>query len=208
LQYTTATAGGLISSAAPAFIVLLAFFLLREKISGPRIAGVLCVTAGIVAVNLPTTTETEQALSSLKGNGLVLLAVICEAAFAITSKSRACSLSALLKTAVIALYATLFLLPFALYDAYQYDFSALSGQSWLCIAWYGFFVSFLSYVFWFKGIVTVPAGVAASFTGFVPISSLFFSWLILHEQITVTGWIGLFCVLLGIGLACMGKQEQ
>lgn len=208
LRYTTATASGLISSAAPALVALMAFLLLREKMNASRIAGVVSVSAGILAVNLlPFLNDAAQAADALKGNFLVLLAVFCESIFSVMSKSQCRPMTAMYRTALVSLYASACLLPFALHDAVSYDFSAISRQSILCIAYYGFFVSFLSYVFWFKGIAEIPAGVAASFIGFVPLSSLLLSWLILHETITGIHLAGLVCVLAGIYLSCGFKRN-
>ena len=118
------------------------------------------------------------------------------------SKPQCRPMSAMFRTSVVSVYAFLCLLPFALYEARQYDFGAITLPSLLCIGYYGIFVSFLSYVFWFKGITAVPAGIAACFTAFVPLSSVFLSWLILHESIPMLHWVGLLFVLAGIGISC------
>ena len=100
-------------------------------------------------------------------------------------------------------YAFICLLPCALYEARGYDFAAMRLSTVLCIGYYGIFVSFLSYVFWFKGIAVVPAGVAAAFTGFVPLSGVLLSGMFLREEISGAHWLGLLFVLLGVGLACL-----
>jgi len=203
LKYTSAAAGGLISGAAPALIALMAFLLLRERMPYSRLAGTVCVSAGIIVVNLlPFLNDSAQAANALRGNFLVLAAVICEALFSIMSKPQCRPMSAMFRTAMVSLYAFICLLPCALYDLLRYDFCTMDMPSLLCIGYYGVFVSFLSYVFWFKGIATVPAGVAASFTGFVPVSSVFLSWLVLNEQILAPHWFGLFFVLGGICISC------
>ena len=204
LRYTSASAGGLISSAAPVFIVLMAFFLLREKMTGKRAAGAGCVCVGILAVNLyPFLTDSFQAVSAFKGNCLVLAAVVCEAAFSVMSKVGCKPMSALFRTTMVTLYACVCLLPFSLHEALGYDFGSMDATTFFSIGYYGFFVSFLSYVLWFKGIECVPAGIAASFTGFVPLSCIFLSWAILNEQMNSSHYAGLLFLLTGIGLACL-----
>lgn len=208
LQSTTATASGLISSAAPALIAFMAFLLLREKMPGNRIAGAISVSVGILAVNiLPFLNDSMQAADALRGNFLVLLGVLSESLFSIMSKFQCRPMTAMFRTAMVAVYAAISLLPFALYDALSYDFSTMNISSLLCVGYYGFFVSFLSYFFWFKGIVDVPAGVAATFTGFVPLTSLALSWLILNEQVTLFHLVGLMCVLIGIYLSCAFEKR-
>ena len=204
LRHTTAAAGGLVSSAAPVVIALMAVALLRESASRNRLAGAISVSAGILAVNLaPFLSDTLTAPpDAVKGNCLILAAVLCESAFSVLSKARCRPVSAMRRTAIISTYAALCLAPFALDEALGYDFGLLDPATLACIGYYGTFVSFLSYVFWFKGIALVPAGVAASFTGIVPVSSIFLSWAVLHERITVLHWTGLAFLLAGIVLAC------
>lgn len=203
LQYTSAAAGGLVSSAAPALIAVMAFLLLREKMPINRIVGVGCVSLGIVAVNiLPFLEGSAQAINAFKGNCLVLAAVFCEALFSIMSKPNCRPMSAMFRTAMVSLYAFGCLLPFALYDAAHYDFSTITVVSLVCVGYYGFFVSVLSYVFWFKGIAGVQAGVAASFTGFVPIAAVILSSYILHEQTTFIHVTGLLFIIVGIYFSC------
>lgn len=203
LKYTSATAAGLIGSTAPVLIALLAFLLLREKLPGYRLIGAACVSIGIIAMNImPFFENAAEAGSTLFGNCLVLAAILCESLFSVMSKPLCQPMSALLRTTLVSLYSFACLLPLALYDAVDYDFARISTSSLLCVGYYGFFVSFLSYVLWFKGIANVPAGIAGAFTGFVPLSSVFFSWLVLHEHISLTHWLGLIFVLAGISFSC------
>lgn len=209
LRCTTAAAGGLISSAAPAFIALMAFFLLRENMPAKRMAGLTSVSLGLASVNLGSFfNDSLQAATILKGNCLVLAAVLCEAIFSIMSKSGSNSAPPLLRTALIALYAFILLLPLAGYESLSFDFKSLGPASLICIAYYGFFVSFLSYFFWFKGIAEVPAGQAAAFTGLVPVSGVFLSWAVLDEQISFSHWLALLLVAGGIGLSCSQTRDQ
>lgn len=124
------------------------------------------------------------------------------------SRAKCGQLTALRRTALISLYAFLCLLPCAVYEAREYDFAAMPFSTALCIGYYGIFVSFLSYVFWFKGIAVVPAGIAASFTGLVPLTGVLLSWAVLHESISGAYWFGLLFVLLGIGLACLPDKRR
>ena len=221
LRFTSAASAGLMSSAAPAVIGLLAWGMLRERPPLRRIAGIACVSLGLLAINLTpflaapggagveaTPASGGEAWRTLLGNGLVLAAVLGEAAFSVLSKARCCAMSPLRRTTLVSLYAFGMLLPVALFDAQHYDFSGISGMALWCIAYYGVAVSYLSYVFWFKGIALVPASAAAAFTGLVPLSGVALSWLILGEQILWTHLAGLACVSAGIWLSCGAKAAS
>ena len=217
LRLTSAASAGLMSSAAPAVIGLLAWGLLRERPPLRRIGGIACVSAGLVAINLTpfwvaagiadqaAGQEADVVWRSVLGNGLVLAAVLGEAAFSVLSKARCCAMSPLRRTTLVSLYAFAMLLPMALIDAHGYDFYGLTGMDVGCVAYYGAAVSYLSYVLWFRGIALVPASAAAAFTGLVPLSGVALSWLVLGEQILWTHLAGLACVTAGIWLSCGAK---
>ena len=219
LRLTSAASAGLMSSAAPAVIGLLAWGLLRERPPLRRIGGIACVSAGLVAINLTpfwvaagiadqaAGQEADVVWRSVLGNGLVLAAVLAEAAFSVLSKARCCAMSPLRRTTLVSLYAFAMLLPMALIDAHGYDFYGLTGMDVGCVAYYGAAVSYLSYVLWFRGIALVPASAAAAFTGLVPLSGVALSWLVLGEQILWTHLAGLACVTAGIWLSCGAKAS-
>ncbi|WP_255348068.1 EamA family transporter [Robinsoniella sp. KNHs210] len=69
-------------------------------------------------------------------------------------------------------------------------------SSVICVIYYGFFVSILSYVFWFKGIEKIPASNAAVFTSMVPVSSIVLSAVVLKETVMGNIWLD-WGVLLG-----------
>jgi len=209
LQYTTAATSGLITSAAPVIVALLAFFFLKEKLSRQRILGILFVVTGLLAINLyPFFNSDTDGSTSIKGNMLILLAVLCESLFSILSKVACKPMSALYRTTIITFYAFLLLLPFSVYDGLQYDWAKIDISPILCVFYYGAFVSFLSYVFWFKGIEKVPASSAAVFTGVVPVSSIVLSALVLHEPILFAHTIGLICIIGGIFISCKPLNKQ
>lgn len=215
LRFTSAASAGLMSSAAPAVIGLLAWAMLRERPPLRRIAGIACVSLGLLAINLTpflaaqgavdveaTPASGGEAWRTLLGNGLVLAAVLCEAAFSVLSKARCCPMSPLRRTTLVSFYAFVMLLPMALFEARDYDFSLLSASVIWGLAYYGAAVSYLSYVLWFRGIAQVQASAAAAFTGLVPLSGVALSWLVLGEQILWTHIAGLACVTVGIWLSC------
>jgi drug/metabolite transporter (DMT)-like permease len=203
LKYTTAATSGLITSATPLIIVILAYFILKERLSIRRIIGIICVIIGLLTINLYTYFSAEVAEGSIKGNMLIMIAVICEALFSILSKAKSKPLSALCRTTIIVFYAFILLLPFSIYDAIGYDFSDMENKTILCIVYYGVFVSFLSYILWFRGIEKIPASNAAVFTSVVPISSILLSAILLKESILLVHIISLIFIIVGICISCL-----
>jgi len=207
LRYTTAANSGLVTSASPVLVALLAYYFLKEKLTRQRILGIIFVFFGLLFINLyPFLYGDTDGSGSIKGNMLILLAVLCEALFSVLSKAACKPMSALYRTTIITFYAFILLLPFSIYDGLQYDWTKIDSPTVFCVFYYGIFVSFLSYVFWFKGIEKVPASSAAVFTSVVPISSILLSALILKEQVLIVHIIGLVCIIGGIIISCLSVR--
>jgi drug/metabolite transporter (DMT)-like permease len=208
LNYTSAATSGLITSATPAIIVLFAYFLLRERLLIKQILGTACAVAGLFLINLSSYYSSEAGHGTMKGNAFILAAVLCEALFSILSKAKCKPMSALYRTTVIACYAALQLLPFAIKQALRYDFSYFDLRTGICVLYYGVFVSFLSYVFWFKGIEKLSAGNAAVFTCVVPVTSILLSVVMLKEVILPVHIISMLCIITGIWISCFEKRNS
>lgn len=212
LRFTSAVDSGLITSGAPVFVAILATIFLKECLSKRRLAGVLLVTAGLLAVNLiPLMSAAESSVhsSSVQGNLLILAAVLCESVFSVLSRVRCRPMTALYRTTAIIFFAFVLLLPFAISDAIHFKWAVFSLSSALCVLYYGVFVSFLSYLLWFRGIERVEASGAAVFSSVVPVSSIALSTLILGERISPVHVAGLGFILTGIVVSCgKGKVSQ
>jgi drug/metabolite transporter (DMT)-like permease len=203
LHYTSAATSGLITSASPIIVVIFAYFLLKERITIYQVIGTICAVAGLLTINVYAYLSSGTGQSSLKGNAFIMAAVVCEALFSILSKAKCKPMSPLFRTTVIASYAFALLLPFSIKEAMDYDFSKMETPTILCVLYYGVFVSFLSYIFWFKGIEKVTASNAAVFTSVVPLSSILLSSVILKEEILLVHIISLLCIVVGIWITCL-----
>jgi drug/metabolite transporter (DMT)-like permease len=201
LKSTTAVSSGLITSAAPVLVLLFAWVLLKERITFRQLIALGCTMAAILLVNLSAVTAA-QGCGAIGGNLLIMAAVVCEALFSILSKVKCRPVTAICKTTIIVIDAFLLLLPLSIRDALGFDFSTISMRTVLCIAYYGVFVTFLSYVFWFWGIENTRAGDAAPFTSIVPISSMLLSVVLLHERLLPLHIISLIFVIAGIWISC------
>lgn len=207
LKSTTAVSSGLITSASPVLVLIFAFFLLKERITFRQIVAVICTVIAILLVNLSSVTQVQgnafiQDQSSVGGNLLIMAAVFCEALFSVLSKVKCKPVTPICRTTLIMISAFLLLIPLSIKDVLSYDFSTMSGRSAICVAYYGIFVTFLSYVFWFRGIENTQAGNAAPFTSVVPISSILLSILLLHEKLLPLHMISLVFVIAGIWISC------
>jgi drug/metabolite transporter (DMT)-like permease len=203
LKSTSAVESGLITSTDPAMVGILAFFLLKEKLSLNKVIGIICVIIGILIVNIysPHTLHSTS-IDSLKGNILILAAVLCEALFSVLSKITLIHVPSIHRTTIITIFSAFCFIPFSIYDMLHFNFTNINYTAYLSVLYYGTFVSVISYILWFKGISKVPASNAAVFTGIMPISSILLSSIILKESILPIHIISLIFIILGIYFSC------
>jgi drug/metabolite transporter (DMT)-like permease len=202
LEYTGGIEAGIILSTTPAVIGLISFTFLREKAHWNRVGAVILAIAGILFINLSgySAAPVPGARPAL-GSLLLFVSVLGEAAFTVLRKMLSGSISALANAAGVSLLAFLMLLPFTLSQIQAVNTSQLDVLNWLELAYYGTVVPIAVFLLWFSGVGKAPVHIAGVFTGFISISALILSVLILGETAVWSHFVGLALVLAGIILA-------
>ncbi len=201
LQLTSPASAGIITSTTPACMALIAWGIFHERPRRRVLAGVACSMGGILLVHLaemPGQGGGSALYAGLYGNLLVMGAVFFESMFLLLRKSVREPLSSLAASTLVSLYGGLLFMPLGLVEAYSFPFAELRPETWLAVGYYAFVVTVLAYLFWFAGIVRVPAGVAGVFTGVMPVSAVVLSGVVLGESIGLLQLSGCLGVVLGI----------
>ncbi len=201
LRLTTSSAAGIITSATPACIGLIAWIFLKERPGRTEACGILLTVTGVMLVNAAGGSDGQDAgVSPLWGNLLVVGAVVFESLFLLLRKAVPERISPLGVSTIISFFGLLWFLPMAVYEAAGTDFALVSAAGWLSTIYYGVVVTVLAYLFWFSGITKVSAAAAGVMTGIMPVSALVLSSLVLGERLTPAHVGGCACVLAGIAL--------
>ncbi|MCX7709299.1 MAG: DMT family transporter [Clostridia bacterium] len=201
LKHASAVDSGIITSSTPAVVSILAFIFLKESLTSHKIFGILCTVSGIAVINLMNISNSSGVpSSSFWGILLVLCAVVCEALLTIFRKVSPNEVPPIVGTFYVTLFTFLLFVPNAALEASKLDFSLITFPQWMILLYYGIVVTALAYILWFRGISIVPASTAAAYTGFIPISTLILSVVILQERITLLHILGIALALFGIVL--------
>lgn len=195
---TSATSAGIITSATPSVIALLAWLWLRERISAPQLLAIVLAVSGIAALNLLEHPETGS--GSVAGNLLVLGAVLAEALFAVFSRRLSLSVRPWAMAFGVNLAGLLLFLPLAVPPALEFDWSLPGAATWGWLLFYALSASVLSFLLWYRGIAQVPANVAGLFTGLMPVSSALVGVSLLGEHFSVGHALGMLLVLAALVL--------
>ncbi len=208
LKYTSGIESGIVFSTTAAWIGLISFFILKEKIGNSQLLGIFCAVLGVLALNVLGSLEQQDHSFHLLGNLLILCTVIGEAIFVTFGKLTSKQVSPLTITFMVNLYGCALFLPFALFELPSFSFAEITFADWMLIVYAGIIVAVFAFVLMTQAVKEAPANRIAPFTAIVPLSAVFFSYFILNEPIVWYHYIGLLFVLLGIYFSTRAKSPN
>ena len=207
---TSAAEAGILTGATPAITAILAWALLKERISVFSAAGVAATVCGVLLIQGLLTPDQKLSAEHVWGNLLVLCAAASESAFNILSRvfavkgaARQRQTDPLVQTTLVAAFALALCLMPALFEQPVPRLQTLDLSGWLALAWYGVFVTALAFICWYAGIKRSPASIAAAFSGMMPLTAMLLSVTLLGESAGWAQWLGGALVMLGMALIGM-----
>ena len=205
-NYTTVATATMCFYMQPTIVILLSPVVFRERLTGKKL---LCALAAIVGM-LFVSGVAEGVLpgaQDAKGIAFGLAAAALSAATVIINKKIEVE-DAYEKTIVQLLSAAAVLIPYLLLTE---DFSAvtLDTRTVILVLIVGLVHSGIAYALYFGNVNKLPAQSVAVLSYIDPVSSLFFSALVLHERLTVPGIFGA-ALIIGSALVSeiRGKKIQ
>lgn len=205
VTYTTATSAGIITSALPSLIALLAWLWLRERVNSRGLIAIVFAVLGIAFLNLQDASSSGK--GSILGNALVLGAVLAEALFAVFSRRLSLTVHPWSMAFCVNIFGLLLFLPLAIPQALAFDWNTTSVELWYWILSYSITASVLSFLLWYRGISEVPANIAGLFTGLMPVSAALIGLFILGELLSSGHLIGMGMVIASILLGAKAKSR-
>jgi len=197
LNYTDANVAGIITSALPAIIAIMAWLALGEKISAQKALCIVFATAGLVIIASGKLHNIEGSSHSFLGDAIILLSLLPEAAYYVLCKVYSNRLPIFLTSALLNAINAILLLPILFFM----DWSSLTINS---ASWVNLFAvglsSALFYVFWMMGAQRVDSILASLSTAIMPVATVVLAWIILGEQLNLTEFSGMSLVIFSIFL--------
>lgn len=202
LALTSASEGFILAYTWPMLVIIIAFPLLRERLTIKKICSILMSFFGIVVI---VTHGSIFALSftSLQGDILALGGAGVFALFSVLGKKyqydQVVSVFIYFVTALVFITPTLFL------------FSSLKIPSfhvWLWLLLNGFLVNGISYIFWFKALEYGDTSVISNALYLTPFLSLVYIALFLGEKILISSIVGLVIIVTGIILQSVSLRQK
>ena len=201
-KLSDAHTGALITSATPAFMVILARIILKEKLTVRNTTSVFLATLGVITVigwDL-------EAGDHFLGSVILVGAALTWALLSIYVKIASAHYSSLTITTYAVLFALLFTTPVMIWelqtnDAY-YNLLIILGVIYL-----GVFSTAGAFFLWNKGLELMDAGIGSLFFFFQPLVGAFLGWLLLNERLGINFFIGAFLIIVGVIIVTLQERK-
>ena len=194
LENTSASQAGVIVSCFPLIVAVLAYFLLKERLSKPIVIGFTLCIGGSVALTLASP-DTSAAPNPLLGNTLEFMAMVCAGFYSVSVKHLSKRYSPLSLIALQGISGTLFFGPFLFFIELP---EQMSNTGIASILYLGACVTLGAYGLYNYAITKVSILTAAVFTNLIPIFTLFLAAIILGETLTLMQWGAIVIVFAGV----------
>ena len=208
VRCTSTAEAGILTGTTPAITAVMAFFVLKERLSGLTAIGIAGTVAGVTLLQGSSLLSVRFSGQHLFGNALILCAAASESTFNIISRKHKASEGARSTTTIHPMVQTLLVsaiaLSLSIVPAFlEHPFAqlpALGWQEWLALIWYGIIVTALAFVFFYSGAKRCDAYTIAAFSGMMPLTSMLLSILFLQERIGLLQWTGSALILISMTL--------
>ena len=195
-KLSTAANGSLVTSATPAFVLVFAWMLLKEKITALRLFSLLLATLGVLAVIDPRSAQLNPDL--FLGNLLLLGAAITWALYSVLVRKVTQNLDVLPFSLIAFLGGLPISLPASAWELNMLGFGEIGLGVIAGVLFLGIISTALAMVLWNTAFAFVDASLA-SLTFFAqPVVGTFLGWLFLGERITPLFLLGGFLIALGL----------
>jgi drug/metabolite transporter (DMT)-like permease len=211
LRTAQATTTAWIVSTSPAFIAILGWLVLKEKLKLVQSLGIVLAMVGVMVV------VSKGDLSSLAigkfgtyGDFLILISAINWAVFSILSRRGLQNHPSTMMTFWVMTIGWL-ITSVAFFGNRNYiEFTQLDLRGWSAMIYLGVFTTGLAYIAWFDALSQLPAAQTGAFLFIEPLTSMVVASIILNEQITPVSVLGGVVILVGIWMVNRqgGKEKD
>jgi drug/metabolite transporter (DMT)-like permease len=206
-KLSSAHMGALLTTLSPIFLSLFAILLLKEKMTSKQIIAMFLSLLGLLAiVGLPGIQGQDHALL---GSFILLLAAISWGYYSVISRKASHYYSPIQITTVGIWIATCFTLPTTFFEVNQWSFTDLF--SWpivLSTIYLGIISTALAFFSWNKGLQLTPSHQAGIYFFLQPVVGSFFGWLLLHEHLSPSFFIGSLFILTGVYISMNSSRVK
>jgi drug/metabolite transporter (DMT)-like permease len=190
--------GTLVTSASPAFILVFAALILRERLTVQRIAAVALATIGVVVI--VDLSKADFRSETFVGNAILALAALTWGLYSVLVRLVSARLDTLIVTLVAFVGGLIVTVPAALLELPQRRVGDINVWIILGILYLGVISTAVAMWLWNRAFALVDASVASLFFFAQPLVGALLSALV-GQEMTPTLWVGSILIILGVLLS-------
>ncbi|MFD6442185.1 DMT family transporter [Peribacillus sp. NPDC060186] len=192
---STAQMGAIITSTTPAFMVLFARIILKEKITFKKALSIILATIGVCIIVGNAHINSSNQLGAVS----LLIAALTWSLMSVLIKRVPGQYSQIVVTTYAILVSIALLTPFTINRLDKLDFQAMMHPTiWGGLLYLGVISTACAFLLWNRGLQMLNASSGGLFFFFQPIVGTFLGWLLLGEQIGLPFWIGTLLIFIGV----------
>lgn len=198
-QHIDSALASILNGTTPLFTILLAhFFVVDDRLTLPKVIGVLVGFAGLLLLIAPSL------VSGVQATTLGLLAVTaasaCYGVALVYARNHLRGLPPLVAPATQMLLASLYILPLSLWIERPFTLPFPSWPALGSLLALGVFGTFTAFVLYYRLLERADASYVSMVTYIIPVFGVLLGVLVLHEQLTWHVYAGFVLILLGVML--------
>lgn len=214
LNLSSSINSGIIMTMNPILVVILAYFLLKEKITVLKIGGIILGSIGAILLTLTSAKITGD---SALGDLFLLINALSYAVYLVIVKPLMKTYSPLTVITYVFTFGLGFILLFppTISDLFITNFEMIPTDAWIKITYIIVGVTFLTYLLTMYGLKYLSPSVSSSYIYFQPVLVIFFAVYFSYlgiaddytDTITVEKMGYMLLIFLGVGLTSYRKQQ-
>ncbi|MCI0765449.1 DMT family transporter [Bacillus sp. TL12] len=202
-KLSDAHTGSLVTSATPAFMVIFATLILKEKLTTLRILSTILATLGVIIV-IGWDIEVG---SYFIGTIILVGAAITWALLSIYVKIASTRFSSLVITTYAIFFSLFFITPCMILELQSSPIGNLSTTIILGILYLGIISTAGAFFLWNKGLELMDASIGSLFFFFQPIVGSLLGWFLLNETLNRNFFIGGALIIFSVVITTLEKKK-
>jgi len=201
-KLSDAHTGSLVTSATPAFMVIFAAIILKEKLTARRLLSTIIATIGVIIV-IGWDIEIG---SYFIGTIILVGAAITWALLSIYVKIASARFSSLVITTYAIFFSLFFITPFMVWEFQSSPIEPISLYVLLGVLYLGIVSTAGAFFLWNKGLELMDASIGSLFFFFQPIVGSLLGWFLLNEALSSNFFIGGILIICSVFITTFEKK--
>ncbi|KAA0745087.1 DMT family transporter [Bacillus sp. AY3-1] len=201
-KLSDAHTGSLVTSATPAFMVIFAAIILKEKLTARRLLSTIVATIGVIIV-IGWDIEIG---SYFIGTIILVGAAITWALLSIYVKIASARFSSLVITTYAIFFSLFFITPFMIWELQSTSIETINTYVILGVVYLGVVSTAGAFFLWNKGLELMDASIGSLFFFFQPIVGSLLGWLLLNETLNINFFIGGILIICSVFITTFEKK--